>query len=282
MKVMIAGWYHPKNLSSLSLSVERLGWIRVYDINEADVVFNSCEYIDTKLYPDKKFIFGPHFCVIPDSKLLSIGNARNAIYIQPSQQVVDMWINDYSVDKYISLRVYAFGIDTDRFKPSDCAKEDVFIYYKNRDPRELCLVTTLLTQRGIKYNLINYGLYTEDQYIDQLDRSSYGIWLGSHESQGFALEEALSMNVPLLVWSTLLMSQENNCDPAYHSIKSPMTSAPYWHPTCGEIFYDQSQISNSLDIFLSKLYDYNPRQYILDNLSISARTTALKELVDSM
>ena len=50
--------------------------------------------------------------------------------------------------------------------------------------------------------------YPEEEYIKYLQESKYGIWLGAHESQGFALEEALAINVPLLVWNVKYMSQE--------------------------------------------------------------------------
>ena len=41
-----------------------------------------------------------------------------------------------------------------------------------------------------------------------MQKAKYGIILDAHESQGFAIEEALSCNVPLLVWNTKFMSQE--------------------------------------------------------------------------
>ena len=47
-------------------------------------------------------------------------------------------------------------------------------------------------------------------FFNYLQNSKYGIWLDAHESQGFALQEALSCNVPLLVWNISSMNQEYN------------------------------------------------------------------------
>ena len=68
---------------------------------------------------------------------------------------------------------------------------------------------------------------------ENIANSKYGIILDAHESQGFAIEEALSCNVPLLVWNVSSMSQEEGGN--YQHI--PATSIPYWDKRCGENFY---------------------------------------------
>ena len=60
-------------------------------------------------------------------------------------------------------------------------------------------------------NLINdsyINKYNETDYINYLKECKYGIWVDAHESQGFALEEALSLDVPLLVWNIKSLNQE--------------------------------------------------------------------------
>ena len=106
--------------------------------------------------------------------------------------------------------------------------------------------------------------YGENEYLNHLQDSKYGIWLGAHESQGFALQEALSCNVPLLVWSVTNMNQEYG----YNYEDIPATTIPYWDDRCGESFTDQGQFEEMYLLFLSKLDIYKPRDFILENLSM--------------
>ena len=61
------------------------------DVSTFDCVFSPCYPIDVSKYPKTKFIFGPQFSVFPDEKQLQLVNRPNAIYIQPSQWVVNLW-----------------------------------------------------------------------------------------------------------------------------------------------------------------------------------------------
>ena len=60
------------------------------------------------------------------------------------------------------------------------------------------------------YRIFKYGSYKEEDYINYLQTCKYGIWIGTHESQGFGLQEVLSCDVPLLVWSVTNMNQQEN------------------------------------------------------------------------
>ena len=45
------------------------------------------------------------------------------------------------------------------------------------------------------------------------------------------------------------------------------TTIPYWDERCGEYFYDVNELDNIFDKFISKLNNYKPREYILENLT---------------
>ena len=47
--------------------------------------------------------------------------------------------------------------------------------------------------------LIEYGKYSEQDYINALNEAKFGIWLGCTESQGIGLQEALATDLPLIV-----------------------------------------------------------------------------------
>jgi glycosyltransferase involved in cell wall biosynthesis len=112
-------------------------------------------------------------------------------------------------------------------------------------------------------------------YINYLHESKYGIWIGCHESQGFALQEALSCNVPLLVWNVESMNQEYGCN----YIDIPATTTPYWDERCGEYFYDSNNFEDIFNKFIFNIENYRPREYILENLSMEV---CEKKLIDTI
>ena len=232
------------------------------DLSKFDIVYSPSLPINVSAFPDTKFIFGPHFSVFPEENHMNMIKGHNSIYIQPSDWANSAWktygypINIYSLP---------FGVDTDKFNDINQNKSTVFIYYKKRKPEELEYVCQFLNDRSITYTLFNYNIqYQEEDYLNCLQNAKYGIIIGQHESQGFAIEEALSCNVPLLVWNVKSMNQEYGS--SYDDIYA--TSISYWDNRCGEVFYNKEELNLTFDFFISKLNTYTPRQYILDNISI--------------
>jgi hypothetical protein len=152
----------------------------------------------------------------------------------------------------------------------------IFIYFKRRFDEELEYLTAFLLSNGVDFMIFDYvEKYEEEVYIKYLHESKYGIWLGAHESQGFALEEALSCDVPLLVWCATSMNQENGSN--YPDI--PASTIPYWDERCGEFFYDKEELETTFQTFVSKLEEYRPRDYILETLSIPVCEKRLIDLI---
>ncbi len=259
--------FHVKNFSALmkygfNITIITHTNLNEIDLSKFDVVYSPGLPIQVSLYPNTKFIFGPHFSVFPEKQHMQMITGNNSTYIQPSDWVVQLW-KDYSYP--ITIKSIPFGVSTDQFKEITTNKTNVFIYYKRRDPSELKLLQYFLNYKFVNYKIFSYtDRYDENDYLQYLQNSQYGIVLDAHESQGFALEEAMSCNVPLLVWSATSMKQEYVS--TYEDIKC--TSVPYWDNRCGEIFYDRKDLEKTFDFFISKLKTYTPRQYILENLSI--------------
>jgi hypothetical protein len=169
-----------------------------------------------------------------------------------------------------------FGVDTYQFAPVDCHKEKVFIYMKHRSPEDLQFVEHTLSVLGISYRVFYYSRYNEHEYIEFLKTAKYGIWLGAHESQGFALEEALSMNVPLFVWGIRTLNQEymSSYPPA------PATTIPYWDSSCGEVIYEKDEFSPMFSKFLEG--HYSPREFVVNHLSRDVCENRFLQLCNSM
>ncbi len=239
-------------------------------INNFDYIYSPSKPIDVKYFANKKFIFGPHFSVFPDLNQLKLISGNNSVYIQPSLWVNELWLNklkNIDIDININIKTCPFGVNTIKFKPEYNLNEkndEVFIYHKARKPEELEFVKLFLNNKNIKYKIFSYNQrYNENDYINCLKKAKYGIWLDAHESQGFALQEALSYNVPLLVWNVKSLNQEYRSN--YEDIFA--TTIPYWDNKCGEFFYEENELDQKFNIFIERLENYKPREYILENLT---------------
>ena len=292
--LIIDSWLHDKNKQGLNKVLQYLhgeqqieyNFGSIADIPNYDTVYSPSQAINSSLYPNQKFIFGPHFSTFPAHKQLETlqnNKFNNSIYVQPSEWVVQLWKN-MGAEQYLSIKSLPFSVDTNKFAPTNkdetenTEKTEVFVYHKDRHPRELEILKSFLNYKKITYKLFDYAKkYNEIDYLQCLKNAKYGIWLGRHESQGFALEEALSMNVPLLVWETKFMSQEYGYN--YNDI--PCSTIPYWDKRCGEFFYNYKELEETFNAFQTKLKakEYSPRQYIMDNLSSEKCAERLMELI---
>ena len=269
MKLLIInGFIHHKNRLGLIQMLEYLKMDykqgNIQDIEDYDVIYSSSNIIDTSKYPNKKFIFGPHFSVFPSNTLYEINNIhKNSVYIQPSTWVVNLWKN-MNAEQILPILRQPFPVDIDKFSPKENGGNKVMVYYKARDPNEMNFLLNFLNFKNITYRIFDYKQrYNEEDYLNYLQECKYGIVLDAHESQGFAIEEALSCNVPLLVWGAKTMNQEYRSN--YGNI--PCTTIPYWDETCGEYFYEANELENKYNVFINNLEHYGPREYILNNLS---------------
>ena len=247
-----------------------------------DIVYSPGMPLQVSKYPNTKFVFGPHFSVFPDPKKLNTIRSKNVVYVQPSDWARDIW-RSHPRCQGIRIETLPFGVDTHRFNEIHpmSQRTNVFVYFKHRHPVELNMIQHFLHNNRINYKLFSYNeKYDENEYLNFLHLSKCGIWIGAHESQGFALEEALSCNVPLLVWNVTSMNQEHG--QKYPNIKA--TTIPYWDNTCGEHFTQMSQLSDTFNTFMNKLNDnaYTPRKYILENVSISKCKEKFEDVVKHM
>jgi hypothetical protein len=281
MKFLIydANSLHHKNYQGLKQILDFLGWDYLFtnrqniDLSYYDVIYSPSKPINATL-PTTKFIYGPHFSVFPDRKLNQIPIGQKAVYIQPSDWAKNAWgtIN-------IPLRTFSFPVDIQRFAPLTNQKTKVFVYTKRREPRHVEYVCKFLKQNGIEYEFFDYvKRYREEEYLKTLQQAKYGIIVDAHESQGFAIEEALSCGVPLLVWNVKTMNQEWKS--RYQPI--PCTTIPYWDDRCGEFFYNQEDFFPTFQKFTQNLSNYKPREYILENLNVEVCASRLKQLIENI
>ena len=225
-------------------------------------------YLLSTSLPNERII-GPNICTLPiDTQSVMEQNYKKMIV--PCQWVKDLYLKWLPEDK---ICIWAVGINTDLFY--DMSQEnkeiDCLIYFKRRDNSELNSVIEFLDSNDKSYEVINYGSYTEEHFINTIKKCRFGIVIDKCESQGIAIEEMMSANLPLLVWDVTIWNDRGE------HVSVPATSVPYWDETCGIKVDDLENLKNNFKHFINNLKSYEPRNYILNNLSLDK---SAKKLMD--
>ena len=168
-----------------------------------------------------------------------------------------------------------FGVDTNYFRPYDINYEKIFdciLYVKRRSNELVNYAKLLLESKGLRYHVFQYGSYNETDYMYGIRMSKFMLVLDAHESQGFALEEAMSCNVPLLVMDATSMYDETNdgVHATYEYLKPKKliaTSVPYWSDECGIKITKQEEIADAIDTMMKTYTQFTPRNYVVRTLS---------------
>ena len=123
--------------------------------------------------------------------------------------------------------IWYAGVDTDRWKPimPRIEAKTILIYWKT-EPESFCqAVENKLHEYGWETICIQYGSYSQEQYKHILNQVDAAVFISVSESQGIALAECWSMDVPTLVW--------NPGTAWIYNRWIPVCSAPYLTPKTG-------------------------------------------------
>ena len=208
-------------------------------------------------------LLGPNMAIAPGAlPYLRPSLNKDSIYLQPSNWAKKFWLAEGF--KECKVEEWPVGIDTNLFNNIDRSNlaPKVLVYFKNRDEQELYKCLDVLKRCRINYCVLKYGSYNETQFIESLTNSTFCIWIGCDESQGIALQEVLSTNMPIIV---------------IKDFKSKFkffgsSPAPYFNNSCGLLLDDFSELSEDLIKNFSPK-DFAPRKYIVNTLSLSVSAT---------
>jgi hypothetical protein len=176
----------------------------------------------------------------------------------------EWYMNNWKTYGVINVDYWFGGIDTKTFiDKKNIDTDSCFIYYKNRNYNELKIIVDILEKNNIKYQILNYGKYTEQEFMDINNNSKFGVILSNTETQGFAIMESMSMNTPLFVLDKNIWQNTYN----------EATSVPYFSDECGIVVSESNMNSEYIEYkfneFLSKIDNYNPRQLIENEYNIN-------------
>jgi glycosyltransferase involved in cell wall biosynthesis len=223
-------------------------------------------------------VIGPNIVVLPRDLPWFSRSLKKCIYLYPSQWCIDLW-KTLGFDD-CPMYPWPVGIDTQEFniERDPVNITNVMIYLKRRDPILLNQAITIVKKNGLNPQVIIYGKYTESQYKQILAEAKFGIWIGSSESQGIGLQEALASGLPLLVCdvNSLFESSDKNDYRFPEKLRDfKPTSAPYFDDRCGIIINDLSKMEAAVHEILGNISNYRPRQFIIENLGLEKQAIEL-------
>jgi len=218
----------------------------------------------------QRLIAGPNLVVLPNEHDGILTAPEIDCVVTPSAWVSRLY--ESTCPSLVGRTVeWAVGVDQNFWCPSGQGDNgdrcDFLIYQKILQLRNMPLVERVMAElqrRGLSYHVLAYGEYTPPQYRSLLHKSRAMIFLSESESQGIALFEAWSCDVPTLIW-----------DPGcWHQLNGPhswsgASSAPYLTAACGLKFATLPEFPARLSEFWTRLDSFHPREYILQNHTLA-------------
>ena len=216
-----------------------------------------------------KDLVGPNICVLPpDNRVIMEQNYKKCLV--PSSWVFDKYSRWLNPSK---LAIWAVGIDTDLFAPSQNKTIDFLVYYKRRDLDDLNAVCNFLKSKNRTFKIVSYGNYSEEQFKQCMSECKYAFLMDRCESQGIAVQEMMSCNLPILVWDVSRWADRGE----EYACKA--TSIPYFTEQCGVYFYDKASMNAAFDNFMQYVNHFEPRKYIIDNFSLKQKANDLVRIL---
>lgn len=294
MNIYYEGWIHHKNKRAMLLLIKeginffsdtaKLDSIKPDIVNIFDkiidirVIRNLESYEGPVVFGPHKFLFSPWSIYQHDPSCYVSRRLFSGLHLKEKPyyfNCLSSWLKKLSNNicgSKLNAISLPFPVDVNRFQPKKKMGRPI-IYFKNRDPK---ILDEVLKKLGNNFIIFNYGQgsgYLEKNFLNAISESPYCIWIGCHESQGFAFQETLSCNTPIYVINVRSLREEvdsfwadPNCIPGH---ELPATSASYFDESCGLISYPE-KCKDDFNIFLDGLSGYSPRDFVLKNLSPKA------------
>lgn len=205
------------------------------------------------------------------AKLLSSQIDKELFFSQWHQ---DLFVHFAPELKNRKLFNWFCGVDSDFWKPNHTTKPEksVLVYLKTHETQMAQPIIDFLINQGFRVEIIRATKYSWDEYKTKLNRANLAIFISVTETQGLAIFESWSMNVPTYHWNC---KQWNYQGLHYQNA----SSCPYLNDDLGDDFADFEEFKNS---FLEKypaLIKLQPRNYVLSHFTMKHSQNQLYKII---
>jgi len=225
--------------------------------------------IELKQQGKIKILFaGPNICESPLEEDDLLTNLAIDKCIVPSG-----WIKTFFIQEQQTLKdrveIWHAGVDTEYWKRSIQDKPSkVILYWKTEGEEFYHAIKDVIRQYGYEPVTINYGNYSLPEYKEALNKSLFAVFVSRSESQGIAMAEAWSMDVPVYAWDPGKLDYKNR---DYREV----TSCPYLTNEVGLKWTDIHQLKDILEGTRKGIFSFQPRQYAIRLFADEQTSTAL-------
>jgi hypothetical protein len=172
------------------------------------------------------------------------------------------------------MRVIPCGVDEDDWAPSRDATTNRAIVYWKSGPESFCEeVEQRVAAHGLEPIRVRYASYDRAGYKDLLDGAAMGVFLSSFETQGLALAEAWSMDVPTLVWDPRGPAEWRGR--AFQS----GSSCPYLTAATGLAWRTLDELDGVMADALRNRTRFEPRTWVLGHMTDAICAATLYRLI---
>lgn len=216
----------------------------------------------------KCLVVGPNF--YPDE----VNFPEVDIHIVPSESIIT-YCQDVAPELVSRCRVWPAGVDVSYWSPiSDEYRysKNVLVYWKTEGEDFCNLVESKVRKYGWNPIRLRYGGYTQPQYKQLLSQCRFAVFISRSESQGIALAECWSMDIPTLAW---------NPHEAYvrAHVYNYLVSCPYLNENLGADWKTIDELEGLLFASHTILEATSPREWVLQYMSDEA---SVRRLIDTI
>ncbi len=239
-------------------------------------------FLTETLKNNKKVIVGPLYKNEDFLILVNLVNEFENLNIITASSFAKNTMMTFSQNmiKEEKIKILPVGVEFERKIKNNSVskierKQQCLVYFKGRNDTELDFVLETLSKKNIDYKLFKYGAYKNDDLLYTSKHSTFGIIIGRTESQGIAINEIMSANLPLFV----LNSSKNK----YEGVVYDGSTVPYWSNECGIKIDNLLNFEDEFDNFLANLKNntYEPYKYAIKEFSFEAMENNLNKILNS-
>jgi hypothetical protein len=241
--------YNPSTLREVASIVVVLSGI---DALEQAIAWRRKRWIDC-------LMAGPNLVVLPHEANGILKSPEIDYCIVPSEWVAAAYQQDAPILTG-RIRVWPAGVDENYWAPVGRGdSRRVLIYWKTEPQEFLDAVVSVAERAGFTVDTVRYGAYGREEFKEKLSRAGIAIFISRSESQGIALAEAWSMNVPTLAWDPAELTYEGR---RYDPVSS-----------CPALTEETGRRWKKLDDLERELANLNwtpaaaPRNWLLENMT---------------
>jgi hypothetical protein len=209
----------------------------------------------------KKLFAGPNIVVFSSDYDSLLAAPEVDAAITPCDFVVDLYLED---NPSLKGRIFSWpaGVDSQFWAPDATRnRSDILIFEKqNIGPvGPVQPYAEYLRSLGWNVQLIKYGSFSHNQYLESLNRSCLMLGFVATESQGLAWAEAWSADVPTLIW--------RNTSNVWGGRRYVCSTAPYLTPQNGLFFDDLEDFKVKFAYWEAHREQFKPRAWTLENMT---------------